>query len=86
MENHLKEKVIRHISRLEDFLFDIGSMMRPNFDRVHFPTNEEIRCPLTDLTKYPIPYSSMKYEDVSNNFVSEFFSNIRHVTYFDERS
>jgi hypothetical protein len=52
--NHLKEKIIRHMPRLEDFLFNIRSIIRPNFDPVHLPTNEEIRSTLTDLTKYPV--------------------------------
>ena len=52
--NHLKENVIRQMPRLEDFVLNIRSMMPLSSDLVHLPTNEEIRCTLTDLTKYPI--------------------------------
>ena len=52
--NHLKENVIRHMPRLEDFVFNIRSIMPLSLDPVHLPTNEEIRCTLTDLTKYPV--------------------------------
>jgi hypothetical protein len=103
--NHLKENVIRHMPRLEDFMFNIRSIMSLNSASVHLPTNEEIRSTLTDLTKYPIvsyrddfanledghchiytsPYSWMVYHDVSNSFASEVFSNVQHVTCYDER-
>ena len=52
--NHLKENVARHMPRLEDFVFNIRSIVPLNSASVHLPTNEEIRCTLTDLTKYPI--------------------------------
>ena len=52
--NHLKEQVIRHMTRLEDFVFNIRSIIRLNFHSVHLPTNEEIRSTLTDLTQYPV--------------------------------
>ena len=52
--NHLKENVIRHMPRLEDFMFNIRSTIRPNFNPVHLPTNEEIRSTLRDLTKYTV--------------------------------
>ena len=54
MEMTLKANVLRHLPRLEDFMFNIRSMIPVNFDRIHWPTNEEIRCTLTDLTKYPV--------------------------------
>jgi hypothetical protein len=52
--NHLKENVICHMSRLEDFVFNIRSIMQLKSGPVHLPTNEEIRCTLTDLTNYPV--------------------------------
>ena len=52
--NHLKENVTRHMPRLEDFTFNIRSIMPLDVDPVHLPTTEDIRCTLTDLTKYPV--------------------------------
>jgi hypothetical protein len=103
--NHLQDNVIRHMPRLEHFMFNIRSIIRPNYNPVHLSTNEEIRSTLTDLTKSPIvsyrddfakwgeghchiytsPYSWMEYHYVSNSFASEVFSNVQHITCYDER-
>ena len=52
--NHLKANVLCHMPRLEDFIFNIRSIMPLDVDPVHLPTNEDIRCTLTELTKHPI--------------------------------
>jgi hypothetical protein len=52
--NHLKENVIRHMPRLEDFVFNIRSIMRLGSNLVDLPTNEDVRCASTGLTKHPV--------------------------------
>ena len=52
--NYLKANVTRHMPRLEDFVFNIRSIMPLDVDPVHLPTDEDIRCTLTDLTKHPV--------------------------------
>jgi hypothetical protein len=58
--NHLKADVLRHMPRLEDFVFNIRSIMPFRIDPVHLQTNEDIRCTLTDLTKHRV-ISSVDY-------------------------
>ena len=52
--NDLKANVLRHLPRLEDFIFNIRSILPLDLDPVHLLTNEEIQCTLTELTKYPV--------------------------------
>ena len=58
--NHLKADVLRHMSRLEDFVFNIRSIMPFRIDPVHLQTNEAIRLTLTELTKHRV-ISSVDY-------------------------
>ena len=40
--------------RLEDFVFNIRSILPLEFGPAHLPTTEYIRCTLTPLTKHPV--------------------------------
>ena len=52
--NHLKKNVTHHMPRLKDFVFNIRSVLLPRGDLVDLPTNEDVRCTLTDLTNHPV--------------------------------
>ena len=52
--SHLKENVTRHMPQLEDFVFNIRSILSLRGDLVDLPTNEDIRCRSTDLTKHRV--------------------------------
>jgi hypothetical protein len=52
--NHFKANVLRHMPRLQDFLFNIRSVMRHELDLLHLQTNEDIQSTLTDLTAHPV--------------------------------
>ena len=52
--NHLKAHILRHMPRLEDFRFNIRSIMPLDFDPAHLPTDEDIRCTFEHLTKHSI--------------------------------
>ena len=52
--NHIKETIIRHTPQLKDFVFDIRSIMPLDLDPVNLPSDEDVRCTLTDLTQHPV--------------------------------
>ena len=52
--NHLKANVLRYMPRLQDFVFNIRSIMQHEADLVHLQTNENIQFTLKDLTKHPV--------------------------------
>ena len=81
--NHLKENVIRHMPRLEDFMFNIRSIMPLNSASVHLPTNEEIRSTLTDLTKYPIVSYRDDFADLENGHCHIYTSPYSWMVYHD---
>ena len=58
--NHLKANVLRYIPRLEDFAFNLRSILPLDVESVHFPSNEDIRWTLTELSQHPI-VSSVDY-------------------------